>query len=71
MSIEQNLSLSNPVFRTYVLCVAALSLKMSFLAWQTVYRMISSGGYGMRNPEGKTARLRGNTYNRVLHALSF
>jgi hypothetical protein len=46
MGIESTLSLSNPVFRTYVLCVVALSLKMSFLAWHTVYRMMSSARPG-------------------------
>ena len=52
MSVQANLSLSNQFFRTYVLCVAALSLKMAFGAWHIAYRGYSSGGFGVRNPEG-------------------
>uniref|UniRef100_A0A7S1ZIV5 Microsomal glutathione S-transferase 1 n=1 Tax=Trieres chinensis TaxID=1514140 RepID=A0A7S1ZIV5_TRICV len=51
MASADLLTLSNDVFRTYAACVTLLSLKMTVTAWHTVARMISSGGYGMRNPE--------------------
>jgi hypothetical protein len=52
ISVEANLSLDNTVFRTYVLCVAALSLRMAFTSWYIAYRGYSSGGFGVQNPEG-------------------
>jgi hypothetical protein len=52
ISVEANLSLDNTVFRAYVLCVAALSLRMAFTSWYIAYRGYSSGGIGMQNPEG-------------------
>lgn len=52
MTVEGNLSLSNEVFRTYVLCVAALSLKMAFTSWYIAYQGFASGGFGVQNPEG-------------------
>uniref|UniRef100_A0A7S2H374 Microsomal glutathione S-transferase 1 n=1 Tax=Helicotheca tamesis TaxID=374047 RepID=A0A7S2H374_9STRA len=45
------LTTENPVFVTYALCVTILSLKMSLIAWHTVYHMVVSGGKGVRNPE--------------------
>lgn len=56
MSVDTNLSLSNEVFRTYVLCVAALSLKMAFTSWYIAYRGYTSGGFGAQNPEGSRSR---------------
>jgi glutathione S-transferase len=44
------LSLSNPVFATYVVCASLLVLKMAAMSWLTVYRMLRING-GMRNPE--------------------
>lgn len=38
------LSLTNPTFVIYAKCVVVLSWKMSFIAWTTVYHMLSSGG---------------------------
>ena len=49
--LDTLLSVSNPVFRTYVICVVILSLKMTMNAWHQVQRFMSSSGYGMRNPE--------------------
>jgi hypothetical protein len=37
MSVEANLSLDNNVFRAYVLCVAALSLRMAFTSCYIAY----------------------------------
>uniref|UniRef100_A0A6U3RFV1 Microsomal glutathione S-transferase 1 n=1 Tax=Ditylum brightwellii TaxID=49249 RepID=A0A6U3RFV1_9STRA len=45
------LTTENPVFVSYALCVTVLSIKMSFIAWNTVYHMVNSGGKGIRNPE--------------------
>ena len=44
------LSLSNPLFKNYVVCVTLLSLKMTAIAWHTVSRMTLSG-LGNRSPE--------------------
>ena len=44
------LSLSNPVFATYMVCASLLVLKMAAMSWLTVYRMLRING-GMRNPE--------------------
>jgi glutathione S-transferase len=50
------LSLSNPVFATYVVCASLLVLKMAAMSWLTVYRMLRING-GMRNPEDANAGL--------------
>ena len=44
------LSLDNPLFKTYAICVTVLALKMTAIAWHTVLRMMSSGR-GNRAPE--------------------
>ena len=42
---------SDPLFAAYAQCVLALCLKMTFVAWTTVYLMISNDGRGMKNQE--------------------
>lgn len=42
--------LDNPVFRTYVIAAAIMTLKMALQGWMTVYRMTKVKG-GFRSPE--------------------
>ena len=44
------LTTSNPQFVVYAICVTLLGLKMTFIAWHTVYYMVMYEK-GMRNPE--------------------
>jgi uncharacterized MAPEG superfamily protein len=54
------LSLSNPVFYTYVLAASIMLLKLLFQPWMTVYRMMKVHA-GFRSPEdAKTSPLNPN-----------
>jgi uncharacterized MAPEG superfamily protein len=54
------LSLSNPVFDTYVLAASIMLLKLLFQPWMTVYRMMKVHA-GFRSPEdAKTSPLNPN-----------
>ena len=46
-----SLLLENPIFVAYGKCVIVLGIQMSFVAWTTVYLMLSNDGRGMRNVE--------------------
>eukprot|EP00164_Ancoracysta_twista_P006193 GFYU01008583.1.p1 GENE.GFYU01008583.1~~GFYU01008583.1.p1 ORF type:complete len:171 (-),score=30.18 GFYU01008583.1:199-663(-) len=50
MTLDTVLSLNNPVFKTYALCVVILALKQTVIAWHTVANMLRYGR-GNRAPE--------------------
>jgi hypothetical protein len=47
VTMSEALSLDNPIFCTYAICVVVLSIKMTAIAWTTVFYMLSSGGKGI------------------------
>ena len=49
--MDSSTLVSNPIFIGYCKCVIILSLQMSFVAWTTVYLILSNNGKGIRNQE--------------------